>query len=370
MGKLRCVIMRGGTSKGVFFHENELPHDPEERKARILRVLGSPDKRQIDGLGGADILTSKVVIVGPASREDADVDYVFGQVGIAEPTIDFGTICGNLSAAVGPFAIDEGWVRAEEPVTRVRMFCPMVKRYLATDVEVKDGKSVYEGDFKIGGVPGTGSRISLDFSGTAGLITGRLLPTGNARDMVKVEGWGEIEVSIVDASTVVAFVRASDLGLKGSETPDEMDGNKDLINRMEETRLAVARLANLTGQSPLLPMLAIVQKPVPWTNFVTGETVQPEQADILSKIYAAGMMHKAYPGTGCVATGAAAKARGTVVHELLTKEQEEKETLVIGHFSGLMPMEVAGRMEGEEFILEKAATYRTARRIMEGFVYV
>jgi len=370
MEKLRCVIMRGGTSKGVFFHENELPRDPEKRKARILRVLGSPDKRQIDGLGGADILSSKVVIVGPSSREDADVDYIFGQVGIAEPTIDFGTICGNLSAGVGPFAIDEGLVKVEEPVTRVRMFCPMVDRYLAADVEARDGKSVYEGDFNIGGVPGAGSRISLDFSDTAGLITGRLLPTGNARDILKVKGWGEIEASIVDASTVVAFIRASDLGLQGSETPEDIDGNKNLINRLEETRLAVARLAKLSGQSPLLPMLAIVQKPVPWTNFVTGETIQPEEADILSKIYAAGMMHKAYPGTGCVATGAAAKAKGTVVNEFLTEAQVAKETFTIGHFSGLMPMEVSGRMEDGEFILEKAATYRTARRIMKGFVYV
>lgn len=370
MSKLRCVIMRGGTSKGVFFHENELPQDLQERKEVILKVFGSPDRRQIDGLGGADILTSKVVIISPPSHKDADVDYIFGQVGITEPEIDFGTICGNLSAAVGPFAIDEGLVRAKEPVTEVKIFCPNVRKYLASQVEVKDGKTVYEGDFKIDGVPGTGSKISLDYSDTAGLITGHLLPTGNTKDVLEVKDWGKLEVSIVDASTVVAFVRASDLGLKGIESPRDIESDKNLLKTMEEIRLTVARLVNLSGKSPLLPMLAIVQKPVPWVNFVTGNIMKAEQADILSKVYAAGMIHKAYPVTGCVSTGATAKIKGTIVNELLSGEQEKKDTIIIGHPSGVMPIEVSVQREGDTFKLTKAIIYRTARRIMEGHVCV
>ena len=370
MKGFRCVIMRGGTSKGVFFHENELPKDPEERKKVILRVLGSPDKRQIDGLGGADLLTSKVVIIGPPSREDAQVDYIFGQVGITEPTIDFGTLCGNLSAAVGPFAIDEGLVRASEPVTRVRIFCPMVNRYLNAEVEAKNGKAKYDGDFKIDGVPGKGSPIPLDFSDTAGLLTGNILPTGNPKDVFHVEGFGEIEASVLDASTVVAFINARDLGLNGSESPQDLDSNRSLIKTMENIRLAVAEKCNLGTKSALMPMLAIVQKPIPWKSFVTGETIRAEEADILSKIYGAGMMHKAYPGTGCVATGAASRIKGTLVNELLSEEQKGRERFVIGHFSGLMPTEVKGREIEGEFKLEKAAYYRTARRILEGHVYI
>ncbi len=370
MKRLRCVIMRGGTSKGVFFHENELPQDPDRRREVILRVFGSPDRRQIDGLGGADILTSKVAIIGPPSRRDADVDYIFGQVGITEPVIDFGTICGNLSAAVGPFAIDEGLVRAKEPFTQVRIFCPMVGRYLMAEVEVRDGKAVYEGTFRIDGVPGTGSRISLDFADTAGLITGELLPTGRAKDTLYVEGVGRIEVSVVDAATVVAFVRAADLGLRGAETPDEIEADRTLMEGLERIKRQVAQLADLTQRSPLLPMVAMVQEPVQWKTFATEEIVRAEQVDVLSKVYAAGMMHKAYPVTGCVATGAAAMIEGTIVNEILSERWKGREELVIGHFSGMIPIEVAGEGKGPEFSLRKAVVYRTARRIMEGWVYV
>jgi 2-methylaconitate cis-trans-isomerase PrpF len=370
MQMLRCVIMRGGTSKGIFFHENELPKDIEERKKAILRVLGSPDKRQIDGIGGADLLTSKVVIVGPPSRKDADVDYIFGQVGIEKPTIDFNTLCGNLSSAVGPFAIDEGFVKPNEPSTQVKIFCPMVNRYLAAEVEVIDGKAQYKGNYKIDGVPGTGSKIKLDFSGTAGLLTGNILPTGNPKDVFHIDGYGKIEISVVDAGVVAAFCRAEDLRLNGSESPLDLDQNSYFMKTLEEIRITVAQKCHLAKTSPLIPMVAIVQKPVPWKSYITGETFKANDADILSKLYGAGMMHKAYPGTGCVATGAASKIKGTVVNELLSKEQEQRENFVIGHFSGLMPMEVNGREIDGEFILEKAIYYRTARRIMEGYVHI
>ncbi|RLA91862.1 MAG: 3-methylitaconate isomerase [Deltaproteobacteria bacterium] len=370
MEKLRCVIMRGGTSKGVFFHENELPYDLEKRKEVLLRVMGSPDKRQIDGLGGADILTSKVVIIAPPSRKDADVDYIFGQVGITEPEIDFSLICGNLSSAVAPFAIDEGLVRAKEPITKVRIYCPNVDRYLTSEVRVKDGKAVYEGDFRIDGVPGTGSKISLDYSGTAGLITGKLLPTGNRKDIVDIKELGKIEVSIIDASTVVAFIKAAEIGLKGDESPIDIEKEKDLIDLLENIKIACAELANLTGRSPLLPMIAVVQKPVSWVNFVTGKKMKIENVDILSKIYASGMMHKAYPVTGCVATGAAARMKGTVVNEIISEKGKKDDTLIIGHFSGTIPIKAKGSEIDDEFKLEKAIVYRTARRIMEGYVYI
>jgi len=368
--KLRCVIMRGGTSKGVFFHENELPGDIETRTAAILRVMGSPDKRQIDGLGGADILTSKAIIIGPPSRPDADVDYIFGQVGIAAPTVDYNTLCGNLSAAVAPFAIDEGLVRGNSPFTTVKIWCPTVQRYLGAQVEVKDSKAVYEGDYKMDGVPGTGSRISIDFSDTAGLITGALLPTGNTVDTIEVKGFGAVNVSIVDTSTVVAFVRGADLGLNGTELPQVIDSDKAQIARMEAIRLRVAELTNLAGRSPLLPMLAVVCAPLDYKNFASGQIVSARQTDIVSKVYAAGMMHKAYPVTGAIATGAAASIPGTIAYECVSKRHSDDGDFVIGHFSGLLPMKIGGAFEQGNFKLKTAEIYRTARRIMEGYVYI
>ncbi|HOP86710.1 MAG TPA: PrpF domain-containing protein [Syntrophorhabdaceae bacterium] len=370
MAKLKCVIMRGGTSKGVFFHENELPENIEERTKTVLRVLGSPDKRQIDGLGGADILTSKIAIVGPPSRKDADVDYIFGQVGITEPIVDWGTICGNLSAAVGPFAVDEGLVRAREPRTTVKVFCKNVGKYLSLEFETCAGKAVYEGNYAIDGVPGTGSKISLDYSDTAGILTGSLLPTGNRKDVLEIKNIGPIEATIIDVSTPVVFIRARDLGLTGTETAREMDADRKLIESLEHIRLEAARIVGLEGKSAFMPMLALVQEPVPWTNFITGEPMRPEGVTIMSKVYAAGMMHKAYPGTGCVTTGVAAKLKGSIVDEFVSPEDKDNETVIIGHFSGVISVDVRCRDEGGIFELEKAIMYRTARRIMEGYVYV
>ena len=360
-----------------FFRENEVPEDPEERKKVILRVFGSPDRRQIDGLGGADILTSKVAIVGPPSRNDADVDYVFGQVGIADPEIDFSTICGNLSAAVAPFAVAEGLVRVKEPVTEVRIFCPAVARYLVSEVSVRDGKFVHEGDYKIDGVPGTGSKISLDFRDTAGLITGRTLPTGNVRDFLKVENVGDLEVSIVDAANVGVFVKAGDLQLKGTESPVEIDSDRKLVGTIEKIRMAVAEMIDLRGEldswkrgiSPLLPILAIVQEPMPWVNFVTGSTMEADEADILARMYGGGMMHKAFAATGAICTGVAARIKGTIIDELLSQRGKGQDTIIIGHPSGVIPVEVSGRKEQDRIKLERAVIYRTARRIMEGYVY-
>lgn len=377
MKSFRCVIMRGGTSKGVFFHQNEVPEDPQERKKIILKVFGSPDRRQIDGLGGADILTSKVAIVGPPSRDDADVDYVFGQVGIADPEIDFSTICGNLSAAVAPFAVAEGLVRGKEPVAEVRIFCPAVGRYLVSEVSVRNGQFVHEGDYKIDGVPGTGSKISLDFRDTAGLITGATLPTGNAKDVLRVESAGDFEVSIVDAANVAVFVKAGDLGLKGTESPIEIDSDRKLVGTIEKIRMAVAEMINLSGEldswkrgtSPLLPILAIVQEPMPWVNFITGSTMEADEADILARMYGGGMMHKAFAVTGAICTGVAARIEGTIINELLSQRGRGQGTITIGHPSGVIPVEVSAKKEGDRIKLERAVIYRTARRIMEGYVY-
>ncbi len=216
MEMLRCAIVRGGTSKGVFIMANEYPKDPAKRDAAILAVYGSPDVRQIDGLGGADVLTSKHAIISPSSRPDADVDYTFCQVSFDTAFVDYRGNCGNISSGVGPFAIDEGLVAPVEPITTVRINMTNSQRILVAEVPVKDGKAMVDGDFAIDGVPGTGAKIAMDWSDVVGGITGKLLPTGNAKDTIEVDGI-KYTVSIVDAGNPVVFVNAASLRMTGTE---------------------------------------------------------------------------------------------------------------------------------------------------------
>src|SRR5665647_1622102 len=202
MEMLRCAIVRGGTSKGIFIMKNELPKDPVKRDAVIRAIYGSPDVRQIDGLGGADVLTSKLAIISPSTRPDADVDYTFGQVSFETDFVDYGGNCGNLSSAVGPFAIDEGLVAPVEPITTVRIHLTNSNNILIAEVPVKDGKAMVDGDFVIDGCPGTGAKITLDWSDVVGGITGKLLPTGNVKDIIEADGV-KYPVSIVDAGNPV-----------------------------------------------------------------------------------------------------------------------------------------------------------------------
>ena len=219
---IRCVIMRGGTSRALFLRANDLPADPRARDAVVLALFGSPDPRQIDGLGGADILTSKVAVIGPASRGDADVDYTFGQVSIREPVVDYDINCGNISAAVGVYAIEEGYVRATDPITAVRVHNTNTGKVFVAYVPVREGRPAIEGECVVDGVPATGAEIVLDYTGTVGAATGRLLPTGRPRDVLDVPLLGRsMQVSIVDVANLCVVVAATDVGMTGTEEPAE-----------------------------------------------------------------------------------------------------------------------------------------------------
>lgn len=371
MIRIPCVIMRGGTSKGIFLKSNHLPQDQEARDKVILKIFGSPDVRQIDGLGGADPLTSKLAIIGPPSRPDADIDYTFGQVSIDKPYIDYSGNCGNISSAVGPFAIDEGFVKALEPVTVVRIHNTNTGKILVAEVPVKNGRARAAGDCKIDGVPGTGARIMLDFADTAGSITKKLLPTGKTIDVIETSK-GPIEASIVDCGNPCVFVRAKDVGMKGTEKPKEVDGNKELLALLEEIRAKTTVLVNMassveeaTDKSPAFPMIAFVAPAADYEAFNTGAVIKKDEVDFVSRLMFMQVLHKTYAGTATVCTGAAAKIPGTIVNEAIP-HIDSIEEIKIGHPAGVIYIEA--RVEDGE--VKRAAFSRTARRIMEGYVWV
>jgi hypothetical protein len=374
--KIRCVIQRGGTSKGVYLHEKDLPKDPNLRSQVILAIFGSPDIRQIDGLGGADPLTSKCAIIGPAERPDADINYTMVQVGITNAVLDFKGNCGNISSGVGPFAIDEGLVPIKDPETIVRIYNTNTKRILKAYVTTQDGKSKYTGSYAIDGVPGTGSKILLDYSTTGGTINGKLLPTGKPVDVISVPSIGTFEISFVDAANPTCFVKPEVLGLSGIEGPLDQK-ILDVLEKIELIRGTAAKVLGFVDdpaeariKSPTLPMLAFVREPTEYTSFTDGSRVSAGEIDFVSRLFFMQEMHKTYPGTGTVCTGAAALIEGTLVNRVSATRASKEKNVRIGHPSGTISieMDLINTKDGPE--LKLAAFGRTSRRIMEGFVYV
>lgn len=375
--QIRVVIMRGGTSKGIFIREEELPADQTERDQIILKIFGSPDVRQIDGLGGADPLTSKLAVIGRCDRADADVTYTFGQVSYVAPKIDYSGNCGNISSGVGPYAVDEGLVEATEPVTTVRILNTNTDKILVEKVQVENGKARVKGDYAIAGVPGTGAEVVVDFSDTAGSATGKLLPTGNPADEIEVTGYGKITASLVDAANPVVFVRAKDLGLSGIESPAVIDENKALLATLEEIRGKGAVMMGLcrdwrdaVKDIPAFPMVAFISPAQDYEDFTTGKQILADDMDFVSRLLYMQVTHKTYAGTATTCTGAAARIEGTVVHDAIMASGGGKGIEVrIGHPAGVISLNVEAQRQDGAWTLTRAEVNRTARRIMEGTCY-
>jgi methylitaconate Delta-isomerase len=362
---IKCVIMRGGTSKGVFFHEQDLPRDPNERERLILSLMGSPDPRQIDGLGGADPLTSKICIIGPGAQHDADVDYTFGQVGIEEPFVALTTNCGNLSAAVGVYAIEEGYVVAQEPTTTVRIYNTNTKQMLLAHVPVRAGRPAVTGDYAIPGVPGTGAEIRLDFSRTTGSTTGKLLPTGNRRDQLFVPKLGRsVEVSIVDVAKPTLYFRAEEVGITGTEGPEAF--TQDILDRFWAIREAAAEAIGL-GKKSRVPTPVAVAPPASYTNYMTKAPIPAESMSFTARrvLGPPPRVHKAFAATGAVCTAVAAQMRGTVLNDVYVDRGGG--IVRIGHPTGVFP--IYAKLGADDTVLEVSYS-RTARRLMAGTAYV
>lgn len=363
-----CTIMRGGTSKGIFLREEVLPEDPLLRERIILAVFGSPDLRQIDGLGGADSLTSKLAIIAPGKGGDRDVNYTFGAVGIETAFVDYSANCGNISSAVGPYAVEEGLVKAVEPYTEVRIFNTNTKRMIRARVPVKKGRFYPEGDYAIDGCPGTGSRIDLTFVDPGGVATGRTLPTGNVSDELVLVDGKRYEATIIDAGNPTAFVSAADLGLKGDETPRELDGDPEIIGKLEEIRRAVAGKMGI----PLARSIPKVSWVAPPRAFKTsdGRIFDSGEVSFLARVLAMGKIHKAYALTAAIPAAIGAVLPGSVVRRAAGHGiDRDAERIVIGHPAGTIEVKV--ELRGDTRLEVKGCTIgRTARRIMDGRVYI
>ncbi len=348
-----CIFMRGGTSKGPYFVAEDLPDDPALRDQVLLAVMGSPDKRQIDGLGGADSLTSKVAIVSRSSRPDADVDYLFAQVKIDRAFVDTAPNCGNMISGVGPFAIERGLVPAEDGETIVRIYNVNTAAVVHAAIRTPGRRVQYDGDVAIDGVPGTGAPISLNFLDAVGSKTGKLLPTGKVLD--EIDG---IPVSCVDLAMPMVIARAGDFGVTGYETKLELDANTSMLARMEEIRLKAGELmgmGDVTGQ--VVPKFCLVS-PSRRGGAITSRYFVPENC------------HSAHAVTGGLCLAAACVLPGSVTEDIAELPPGPRRIIVIEHPSGTLATEFELEGTGENPIIRRAAFVRTARKIMAGEVYV
>jgi len=364
-----CVIMRGGTSKGVFFREKDLPIRRRERDRAILKIFGSPDPTQTDGLGGSRSHTSKAMIVSASKRPGSQIDYTFGQVLVKRPLVDYGGNCGNLTSAVAPFAIDEGMVEGSEPFTVVPLFNTNTGKQVIARVPVKDGRVVEEGPYSISGVPGSGARIDLTFLDPGGSVTGSALPTGHLKDRIRTNN-SEFVCSILDVSNPVVFVKANDLGLSGTELPEELNSDLALLEELEAIRCSAAEMIGIvkvakeaTETSPGIPKIALVAAAQDYHDS-SGCYISREDVDVVARMLSVGKVHHSYALTGAMCTAAAAKLDDTVVSEII--ENPGKEQITVGHPRGTIGAKIKTGKGGR---LERITVNRTARRLMKGLAY-
>jgi 2-methylaconitate cis-trans-isomerase PrpF len=362
--------MRGGTSKGVFLLEKDLPADPDLRDRIIMAVFGSPDIRQIDGLGGADSLTSKLAIISPADVPGRDINYTFGAVGIDKPFVDYSSNCGNISSAVGPYAVDKELVKPVEPFTTVRIYNTNTGKMIYSRVPVKRGKVVSDGDYEISGCPGTGARIELSFMDPAGAVTGKLLPTGNVVDDVRLNTGEQYAVTIVDAGNPTAFVRAEELNLVGDELPATFDQDRAVQAKLEAIRMKVAELTGI-AVSQSIPKISFVA-PAQDYETLTGKFVAKDEVSLLARVIAMGKMHKVFAITAAIPAAIAAILPDSVVNRVAGRGLPISPggKIIIGHPSGVMDLNVDARFDKDGPRIVSCTIGRTARKILDGRVYV
>lgn len=378
MRKFPCVFMRGGTSKGCMFLEEDLPVR-EQWDDIFVQAMGSPDPKQMDGLGGCVSSNNKIVVVSRSQRPGIDVEYLVGQSIVGQSKIDYKSNCGNMTAAAAPFAVEMGLVKnLTELTTIVHMFNRNTNKYIDVEVPVQDGQFNNEGTCSIAGIDGTAGELKVNFLNPAGSKTGKLFPTGQAKEVLDVEGVGQIEATILDVSNPIVLVRAEDLGVVCTELPAEVDADKDFSAKLEAIRGAACvkmgfakDLKDATENSPAVPKVGFVTTPKSYTE-IGKKQVSAEDMDVCARVISVFKCHKAAPLTSASAISVAAFVPGTLVNEIVHPAVGQK-TVRIGHPSGVMtmyPYIVDATMPLNEIQVTGVAVQRTARRIMDGTLYI
>jgi 2-methylaconitate cis-trans-isomerase PrpF len=369
---VRATLMRGGSSKGLYFLGSDLPSDRVMRDAILLASYGSPDTRQVDGVGGADPLTSKAAIVNLSQRDDADVEYTFCQVGIEDAAVSTGGNCGNMLSGVGAFAILRGLVKAVEPLTTIRIFTTNTQQVVIATIPTQDGMPLWDGDCSIAGVPGTGATIRLDFGDCSGAVSGKLLPTGHSIDQVFINNQ-EISLSLIDAATPFVFVRAQDIGATGYETPDQMRGNASLMATLEKVRgWAAVQLGivnkpeDALAKSPNVPRVMMIA-PITDYETVQGKLILKNEADVSVRQLSMQKPHKALAVTGAACAAVASAVPGSLLQQLVGGD---KKVVRLGHPSGVLRVAAQSTLVDGRLTIQSAQIERTCRLLMDGFVYV
>ena len=371
-----AAFIRGGTSKAIVFHRRDLPSDPKHWDAIFLRAMGSPDRygRQLNGMGGGLSSLSKVCVVGPATVEGADVDYTFAQVQISEAKVDYSGNCGNMSSAIGPFAIDEGLVKAvSNGDACVRIHNTNTRKILRAAFPVRNGRSVEEGALEIPGVDGTGAPVRLDFMAPGGASTGKLLPGDAVTTRIGVPGVGDVTVSLVDAANACVFVEASSLGLTGTESPDELGARPEILQLLGEIRvrgsmaMGIAPTVEAARSIRMIPMIAMVSAPQDSTT-LDGQRIEAARADVVVRMLSNGQPHRAIPLTGALCTAVAMQITGTLPN-LVARADRDPAALRIAMPSGVLTVSADVNQRSEGWQATSGSFFRTTRRLFDGHVY-
>ncbi|MGB1343278.1 MAG: 2-methylaconitate cis-trans isomerase PrpF [Pseudomonadales bacterium] len=381
--KIPATYLRGGTSKGVFFNLEDLPVSAQTpgpaRDALLLRVIGSPDPygKQTDGMGGATSSTSKTVIVSKSSEPGHDVDYLFGQVAIDAPFVDWSGNCGNLSAAVGGYAITQGFIEPDRVpdngIAEIRIFQANIQKTIVAFVPISDGQVQETGDFELDGVTFPAAEVQLDFLDPADDSEGPMFPTGNVVDALDVPGLGTFNVTLINAGIPTIFINAADLGFSGSELQDDINSDSAILARFETLRtygaikMGLMIDPNEAAGRQHTPKVAMVAGPKDYIAS-SGSTVLAKDIDLLVRAMSMGKLHHAMMGTAAVAIGVAASVPGTLVN--LAAGGGERTSVRFGHPSGTLRVGATAEQRNGQWTALKASMSRSARTLMEGWIRV
>ena len=349
MKKIPCMIIRGGTSKGVYFRQDDLPADPAARDRVLLAIMGSGEASQINGLGGATSLTSKIGIISKSARPGIDLDYLFAQAGIEQKTIDTRPSCGNILSGIICYASESGLIALEDGVTTVKVYNVNTDSIIEVSAETPNGVLKYDGDTVISGVADSGSPVRLNFSQIEGAKTGKIFPTGHKRDCI--DG---LNVTCIDVAMPMVLFSAAELGLRGDESKAELDAQGELIARMEAVRLQAGELMGLGDvRGSVVPKMGVLSAP-------RGD------GSITSRYFVPDKCHAAHAVTGAICVAAAANIPGTVAHDCY---RASGSVVTIEHPSGFISVDMVCEPDGDSYRFTRAALVRTAKPLMTGFAY-